>query len=413
VSRIVDIETYSLVAPVDRSADLDGSNATFVVRITDDEGYSGIGECDGPPLLIEAAFETPNMHTWSQGLRPLLIDVDPTEIASIWKNLYDCTLWHGRRGLGIHAISAIDIALHDLVARRFNIPVWKLLGGARRQKLLPYATIFPGLPQGRGIDDLMAEIARQFDMAIQLGFHAVKMELFFRDLVNDRALVECIREARRLIGPEITLMLDFGYRWNDWRDAQWVLEKVEDCDIYFAEAPLRHDDLLGHARLAERSAIRVCGAEAAATRFEIREWIEIGKVDVVQPEICRAGGFTEMRRIADMCELYGVQCIPHGWKTGITSACALHFQAACPNVPFIEYMAPEIYDSVLRRDLVEPASYTIENGEVPLPEGPGLGLTLNENALMRYAGTAGSSVVSNAGRIADRPTAGRKATCLT
>ena len=147
----------------------------------------------------------------------------------------------------------------------------------------------------------------------------------------------------------------------------WVLDRVGDCDIYFAEATLQHDDLAGHARLAATSPIRICGAEAAATRWEIREWIERGRVAVVQPNIGRGGGLTEIRRIADMCELHGVQVVPHGWKTGITSAVGRHFQAACPAAPFFEYVSPAVFDSPLRRELVSPEPQIVD-GEMALPD---------------------------------------------
>ena len=161
------------------------------------------------------------------------------------------------------------------------------------------------------------------------------MEVMYFDLVTDAELVDAIREGRRMLGDKITMMVDFGYRWRDWHDALWVLRRIEDCNIYFAEATLQHDDLHGHARLSQMSPIRICGAEFAATRWEVREWIETGKVAVVQPDISRCGGLTEIRRIADMCELYGVQVIPHGWKTGILANCGRHFQAACPNAPYL------------------------------------------------------------------------------
>ncbi len=116
------------------------------------------------------------------------------------------------------------------------------------------------------------------------------MEVLFGDLVSDRELVGCIHEGRCLVGDDVMLMLDFGYRWHDWRDALWVLNRIEDCNIYFAEATLQHDDLAGHARLAERVETRVCGAEFAATVFECREWLQRGRVDVLQPDISRWGG---------------------------------------------------------------------------------------------------------------------------
>ncbi|HXG24622.1 MAG TPA: enolase C-terminal domain-like protein, partial [Chthonomonadales bacterium] len=189
--------------------------------------------------------------------------------------------------------------------------------------------------------------------------------------------------GRRLLGDDITMMLDFGYRWRDWHAAKWVLDRITDCNIYFAEATLQHDDLYGHARLAEHTDIRICGAEHAATRWEIREWIEVGKVAIVQPDINRCGGLTEIRRIADLAELYGVQVIPHAWKTGITAACGRHFQAATINAPFFEFLSPHLYDSPLRRDLVSPEP-TISEGHMALPDTPGLGVTLNEEVVWRY-----------------------------
>jgi L-alanine-DL-glutamate epimerase-like enolase superfamily enzyme len=179
------------------------------------------------------------------------------------------------------------------------------------------------------------------------------------------------------------MALDFGYRWNSWHDAKWVLDRIADCDIYFAEATLQHDDLAGHARLAAQSAIRICGAEAAATRWEIREWLERGGVAVVQPNIGRGGGLTEIRRIADLCELHGAQVIPHGWKTGITSAVGRHFQAACPAAPLFEYISPQVFDSPLRRELVSPEPVIVD-GFMALPTAPGLGIELNEELVERW-----------------------------
>ena len=156
------------------------------------------------------------------------------------------------------------------------------------------------------------------------------MEVLFYDLVTDRELVGLIHEGRKMLGDEITMAVDFGYRWHNWHDALFVLERVADANIFFAEATLQHDDLAGHARLAERSSIRIGGAEAAATRFEVREWLTVGKVGVVQPNIGRGGGLTEIRRIADMCELAGAEVVPHGWKTGITSAAGQAFPGGMP-----------------------------------------------------------------------------------
>jgi L-rhamnonate dehydratase len=219
--------------------------------------------------------------------------------------------------------------------------------------------------------------------ALEAGFEAVKMEVFFGDLSDDHELVGCIREGRRLLGDDVTMMVDFGYRWRDWRDALWVLNRVEDCNLYFAEATLQHDDLVGHAKLASRCETRVGGAEMAATLSECREWLERGSVDVLQPDIGRCGGLTEIRRIAQLAELYGALVVPHFWKTGITAAASLHFQAATPNAPFIEMLSPAVFSSPLRAELTRPEP-EVEEGTMALPTEPGLGIELVEEAVRTY-----------------------------
>jgi L-alanine-DL-glutamate epimerase-like enolase superfamily enzyme len=381
ISRIERVEVLPVIVPLgDTSREGDGSVDTVVVKVTDRDGRTGIGECDAPPGVVKAFIEMPSAHVWSQNMVRLLVGADPLGLAALWEKLYDATIYPGRRGLGIHALSAIDIALHDLAAKQVDRPVYAVLGGARRAFLTPYATIFPGMPGDRTITRLMDIMSGQFERALALGFRAVKMEALFEDLVTDRELVDLIHQGRRMIGDEVAMMVDFGYRWSDWHAAKWVLDRVEDCDLYFAEATLRHDDLHGHARLSAHCGVRICGAEYAATRWEIREWIEVGKVSVVQPDIGRCGGLTEIRRIADLADLHGVQVIPHGWKTGITAACNRHFQAATATAAFFEFLSPDLYDSPLRRSLVGPEP-TLRDGRMPLPEGPGLGVTLNEGFL--------------------------------
>jgi len=382
MGKIASIEVIPVAAPDAVADDLDGTTDTVIVKLTGDDGKTGIGETDAPPHVVKAFLEMPTAHLWSRNVNEILIGADPIEATGIWQKLYDGTFWPGRRGLGIHAISAIDIALYDLAGKQHGVPAYKLMGGARRPRIRPYCTIFPGMPHGRSIETLMKEIGRQFDAAVDLGFRAVKMEVLFDDLVTDRELVELIKRGRKMLGDGIQMAVDFGYRWHNWHDALWLLDRVEDCDILFAEATLQHDDLDGHAELATRSRIRIGGAEAAATRFEIREWLTRGKVGVVQPNIGRGGGLTEIRRIADLCEFHGAEVVPHGWKTGITSAAGRHFHAACAPSPVFEYVSPKVFDSLLRRELVSPEP-EVKDGYMDLPDRPGLGIDLNEDLVNR------------------------------
>ena len=383
MALIADVEAIVLRAPVSDPNDLDSSSETVVVVIHDEDGTVGIGEADAPAPVVGELVLMDDRHAWSRGLRSVMLGRDPFEIEALHRDLYQATIYHGRRGLGIHALSAVDVALHDLVGKQLGRPAYQLLGGACREAIRPYATIYPGVPGDRTIGELMDELARGFERALEFGFRAMKMEAFFGDLVSDRELVGCVQEGRRLVGEDTTLLVDFGYRWSDWRAALWTLNRLEDCDLFLAEATLQHDDLEGHAKLAAHAETRIGGAEMAATRYECREWIEYGRVDVLQPDVNRAGGLTEMARIAQLAGLAGVLVVPHGWKTGITAAAARHFQAATPNVPFVEHLSPDLFDSPLRRELVLPEP-AIVDGAIELPTLPGLGIELDADAVERY-----------------------------
>jgi L-alanine-DL-glutamate epimerase-like enolase superfamily enzyme len=387
ICPIAEVETIVLRAPTVDADDLDGSSETIVVRIVDREGRSGVGEADAPPQAVRELVEMHDSHAWSRGLGRLLLDRDPFQIRQLWSELYLATIYHGRRGLGLHALSAIDVALHDLAGKQVGRPAYQLLGGARRERVTPYATLYPGAVKGRTLGQMMDALAALAEKALELGFAAVKAELIFGDLVSDRRLVQCIEDVRGLVGEDVTLLVDFGYRWTDWRSALWVLDRVADCDIFLAEATLQHDDLTGHAKLADRVETRVGGAELAASLHECREWLERGRVDVLQPDLNRCGGLTELRRIGELAELHGALVCPHGWKTGITAAAACHFQAATPNAPLIEMLSPGLYDSPLRRDLVH-GEPKLENGSFPLPMDPGLGIELDEEVVACYRVTA-------------------------
>jgi L-alanine-DL-glutamate epimerase-like enolase superfamily enzyme len=382
-SPIADVDVLVLRAPTHDANDLDSSAETVVVLLRDEDGRKGIGEADAPPEVVRELVLMRDSHAWSRGLRGLLVGRDPFEIRGLWHELYEATLYHGRRGLGLHALSAVDVAMHDLAGKQLGRPAYQLLGGALRERVSPYATVYPGAVKGRTIGELMDVIAGRFEQALELGYGAVKMEVLFYDLVSDRKLVECVKAGRRLLGDDVTLMLDFGYRWRDWRDALWTLRRVEDCDVYFAEACLHHEDLEGHRKLAERVETRIGGAELAAGIHECREWLERGGVDVLQPDVGRCGGLTELRRIAELAELHGAVVCPHGWKTGITAAASRHFQAATGNAPYVEALVPGLYDSPLRAELTRPEP-AVEDGSLPLPDAPGLGVELVPEAVERY-----------------------------
>lgn len=313
----------------------------------------------------------------------MLIGRDPFERSRLWADLAAATRYDGEVGISRYALAGIDIAVHDLAARQLSRPVHSLLGGACRDRIHCYATVYDGAPGDRDLATLLDDLRAILERAVAAGFGAVKFEALFDDLADDRSLVSCIREARDAVGDDIRFLVDFGYRWTDWRDALAVLQRLESLDIWLAEATLRHTDLEGHARLAARSPIRIGGAEHASSLEECRGWLEVGHVDVLQPDITRCGGFTEMLRVAALADLHGASVIPHCWKTGINAAAARHFHAAVPNCPMIEILAPELYRSPLRRELTRPEPELID-GTMALPTTPGLGVDLDIAAVARY-----------------------------
>ncbi len=375
---VAKVEAVVISVPAEGNAFAESEEETLLVRITDENGLCGIGESPCTPKVIKAMIDQETIHFWSQGIGDVLVGADPIEARALFDRVYHGSFYHGRRGTFIQAMSAVDIALWDLAGRQLGVPVYKLLGGARTDRIRPYATCYPGDIYDGPMTPIVDEIARQTKIAVDQGITAIKVPVLFGSNTTDKQVVDFVAQCRTMIGDDIMLALDFGYRWWDWHDAAWTLKRIEDYDIHFAEAPLRHDDLHGHARLCAVSAIRVGGAEFAAGRWEVREWLETGGVSLVQPGVSRAGGFTELMRIAEMCELYGAQLMPHSFATGITDVANFHLQAASLTIPMVEFRSSRLGPSRLRTELVSPPEPEIVDGFAALPTGAGLGVELNE-----------------------------------
>jgi L-alanine-DL-glutamate epimerase-like enolase superfamily enzyme len=284
-------------------------------------------------------------HAWSRGMAGLLVGRDPVEVGARWDELAAATYYDGNAGLSRHALAAVDIALHDLAGKQLGRPAHALLGGARREKLSVYATLYRAASGHVSATALHEELEALVGRARQDGYRAVKYEAIYPGAVSDAEVVSLVTRARAVAGDEMELLVDFGYRWRDWRDALWTLNRLEPARLWMAEATLPDGDLGSHAKLAARCETRIGGAELASTLAECRAWIEQGRVDVLQPDVARCGGLTEMRRVADLAALHGVTVVPHNWKTGINAAAARHLHAAASNVPMIEVLPPSLFDS--------------------------------------------------------------------
>jgi L-alanine-DL-glutamate epimerase-like enolase superfamily enzyme len=379
--KIVKIEAIPLRSANVSAKANDGAQETVIVKIHTDAGITGIGEVDASPLMVKAVLEAPSSHNWSLSFQDLLIGENPLDVERLWDKMYQGTIYTGRRGLVIHAIGAVDLALWDIAGQAMGRPVYEMLGGPRREVVIPYASVHPALAS---LAETVTRTHELMEKVVRMGFRAVKLQLVYGDVYTDADIVRLVRLARKTIGDEMTLMVDVGYRWLDAKTAIWTLRQLEDCNLYFVETPLRIDDLEGHAKLAQAVTTRVAGAELLASRWEALDLMDRGKVDVIQPDIARAGGLTESMRIAKLADDRGLLCIPHGWKSGLTVAAEIHLSAAAPNVPFIEFMVPELWPSVIRSELIRP-EFTPKDGVLKLPRTPGLGVALNEETVKKLA----------------------------
>jgi len=323
----------------------------------------------------------------AMGMRDLLIGMDPFETTAIWEKLYTYTCMSGRRGAVICAMGAIDMALWDIKGKALGLPVYKLLGGASQDAIIPYASLQPyGDTVTAYGDSLVAWVKRARDN----GYTAAKIECTLGGPYNhtglrgsDEEMTDIIRSCRRAAGPEMRIMVDVQYLWYDAPTALRTIRKWDDLDIYFLETPLQIDNLEGYAVLAKEAPMRIAAGEWQNTRFEFIDLLDRGLIDVAQPDVGRVGGLTEAVRVCHMAQDRGRLIVPHCWKSGIGIAATAHLAFATSNCPMIEFLPAEMCDSTLRVELVEDPISMVD-GVIRIPEKPGLGISLNWDAVEKY-----------------------------
>jgi L-alanine-DL-glutamate epimerase-like enolase superfamily enzyme len=200
----------------------------------------------------------------------------------------------------------------------------------------------------------------------------------------DDAIVKIVAACREAVGDDYVMMVDVAYCWPDAHAALRVLHKLEPYALFFVETPIDIDDLDGYAMLHERSPIRIAAGEWQNTHYEFLDLADRGRLDVLQPDVGRVGGFTEARRVAQIAADRGRLIVPHCWKSAIGIAASAHLCAATACCPYIEYLPAELSDSALRRELAAD-NLTMNNGRIALPQRPGLGVDLSEDALERFS----------------------------
>jgi len=391
--KITKIECYVLLVPDVDDGATSSAQDDIVVLVHSDEGVVGVGEADVNPWIARACIEAPGTHTMGLGLTEMLIGQDPLDVERLWERLYVGSAMNGRRGAVIHAIGALDIALHDLRGKLLGQPCYALLGAdgtdgaAPRRRIMPYASL---LGHGATADAYTASLLAMATEARRRGFHGAKLELILSGpyahgglRVPGHVLTEIIAAVRQAVGPEFVLMADVGYGFPDAATCLETIRDWQDFALFFLETPLPSDDMDGLAILAREQPIPIAAGEWLATRFEFLELLDRGQVSVAQPDVGRVGGLTEARRVCDLAGARGRLIVPHAWKTGLSIAAAAHLAAATPHCPYIEFLPSDMSGSALRRELV-PRDFSLVDGYIELSNRPGLGVEVDRDALERY-----------------------------
>lgn len=367
VTTIQTIETATVRVPLPAPTGFSSRTVTHreytLVRVTGDDGVSGIGFCySGHRAARIATVAVTDL------LGPVVLGADAHLVEGAWHAMYQEALLHGRVGSVMRALSAIDIALWDRNARAAGLPLHKYLGG-RSGRVKAYASGGYYL-DGKGVEGVHAEMSSY----VALGFKAVKMKVGRVSASEDADRIAAARDA---IGPSGILMLDANNAWQDLPSALGALRLWERYDPYWIEEPFSPDDILNHARLARETPVSVVTGEIEAGRWRTKELLDAGAAIILQQEAAVCGGISELRRIADLASAYGVKLCPH-WFHDLHAPLV----GAFPSADYVEYF---VGNSVLNFSGIIDRQLRHADGELLLHEQPGLGFDFDATAVGRYA----------------------------
>ena len=378
--KITGIRTHILKSPLTQpfafSQGWVPTRSATLVEVTTDSGPVGWGEAFAQgmeaPEISAAAIE--------HALTPLLLGADPLDIEVIWHRMYHGTRDYGRKGSVSAAISAIDIALWDISGKHYGVPVSRLLGGAFRTTVQPYATGFYRI-EGQGEAQRLADEALQHYDA---GFRAMKIKLGF-GVDDDIAVMHAI--GRAVDGKGVTLMVDSNHAYGR-AEALRLGYVLDEYDLRWYEEPVVPEDIDGYVELRSKLRTPIAGGENEHTLYGFGELLRRRAVDIAQPDIGSCGGVSALRHIAVLGQSQGIEINPHVWGSAVAQAASLQVMASLPvthhslfaREPILEY---DRSSHPFRRELVtEPIS--LVDGVVSIPDGPGLGIELVPETLERY-----------------------------
>ncbi|WP_246998288.1 enolase C-terminal domain-like protein [Halosolutus gelatinilyticus] len=352
-----------------------GPVGDVVVEVETDAGITGVGHGNWATGAIATIVD--------ETLSKLVVGEDPREREKLWDMMYRATIPFGRKGAAIEAISAVDLALWDIAGKEADKPVYELLGGPVDDEIPCYASNLHPVDH-----DTLAEEAIDY---AEKGFDAMKLRFRYGPEAGRKGMEEnerIVRTVRDAVGDELEIAGDAYMGWSV-KYAKRMVERLEPYDMAWVEEPVIPDDIDGYAEVREAAPMPISGGEHEFTRWGHKELLEREAVDILQPDVHRCGGLTELLKIDAMASAHDVPVIPH---TGTNPH--LHFIAASTNSPMAEYFPiPEWYrerqaeqdkDSTYA-DAIYQNPPNAENGTLQLPEGVGLSAELNQDALDHFA----------------------------
>jgi L-alanine-DL-glutamate epimerase-like enolase superfamily enzyme len=352
-----------------------------LVRIETDSGIVGWGE--GKNAAGSSGEYAGIVELINTELAPRLIGRDPRDIGIIWESLYSGVRYHhvvarghvmpelSRRGLTVAAISGIDIALWDILGKSLGVPVWRLFGGKKADKLPAYAS-----GGWAPADKIGAQLQSYVDAG---GFKAVKMRVGAMDGAA-RISADRVKAARAALGPEIDIMVD-SHGTFTVGEAKRFAHLVRDCDLAWFEEPVTCEDKAGIAELRAATSIPIACGESEFTRYDFRDLI-IGRCcDILQPDLATCGGLTEGRHIATLASTFNLRLAPHLWAGAPAFFAGMHLCAASLSSFILEY---SLGANPMLHDIIE-EKIVVEDGMIAIPDRPGLGFTIKEDIVTKHA----------------------------
>ena len=353
-----------------------------LVEVETDEGITGWGECFGAGNIALA-----NKGIVQQVIQPMVLGMDPLDRDVIWHKVYNLMRDHGQKGMPLQSLSGVDIALWDIAGKVAGLPLYKMIGGAHRDKIDVYG--YGMMLRTESVDSLVARFTDEAAAIKGMGFKATKMKVG----LGPRDDVRLIEAVRRGVGDDYRFMIDANHAYTT-HDAFYMGRAMEEFDPYWFEEPVAPEDLDGYRELRQGLRVNISGGEAEFNRWGWRALLESRGLDIAQPEVCALGGISEYLRVLALCHAHFTPVVNHVWGSAVAVATNMHLLAAMPPLPgglhpwepMLEFDTTHnsFRDDLLTTPLDIQGQVAANNGTVALPMGPGIGVTPDRDFVRKF-----------------------------